>query len=67
MSETNKDGAGFKGGLRLGDLLLSVRGELCTSPKQTSSMLRALAGVVVLFVERPLPPTQKKSHFGVQK
>lgn len=65
MSEMSKVGAGFKGGLRLGDLLLSVRGQLCTSPEQTIGMLREMAGPTLVFVERP--PPEKKGFFGGKK
>ena len=53
ITAMSKDGAGYKAGLRVGYLLLTVNDEACTSPEQTSSLLRAAEGVVRICVDRP--------------
>ena len=61
LSEVSKGGAAHKAGLKVGDVLLSVRGQLCTSPEQTGELLSAAEGQVLLFVERA---PEKKGLFG---
>lgn len=53
ITDMSKDGAGYKAGLRVGDLLLTVNDEACTSPEQTSGLLRAVEGAVRICVDRP--------------
>ena len=60
MYKRQKDALGAKSGLRIGDVLLSVNGELLTTPEQAGSLLRAAAGSVMLEVVRE----EKKSKFG---
>ena len=48
VTEMNAEAAGYTGGIRVGDVLLSVQGEPCTSPEQTSGVLRAAVGEVRL-------------------
>ena len=45
---------GYRGGLRVGDRLLSVNGAHCTDPSLATSMLKAAAGRVSLQVMRDL-------------
>ena len=60
VTQLRKDALGAKSGLRIGDVLLSVNGELLTTPEQAGSLLRAAAGSVMLEVVRE----EKKSKFG---
>lgn len=54
ITDMSKDGAGYKAGLRVGDLLLTVNDEACTSPEQTSGLLlRVVEGAVRICVNRP--------------
>ena len=61
LSEVSKGGAAHKAGLKVGDVLLSVRGQPCTSPEQTGELLSAAEGQVLVFVERA---PEKKGLFG---
>ena len=64
--EMSKDGAGFQAGLRVGDILLTVQGEACVSPEQTSGLLRAAEGAVRVCFQRP-PPERQGSKKGLFK
>ena len=58
ITAMSKDGAGYQAGLRVGDVLLTVQGDVCNTGKETIGLLRAAEGSVVVAISRPAVATK---------